>query len=429
MRRALALLLAAAFVCAATTAPAKKKTSASQKKRKKRRPVAPRVSPEVRQESSEAIAARLADAAESGIQNPAALVPFFEKLHRNGSAVRVLHFGDSHTASDDWARGARVKLQEKFGSGGPGFTQAGRPFAGFRRWDSRASMSAGWTHAGLLSREGDGLYGIGGVRIDAGRAGETVSFDAEGSSLELYYWQQPGGGSLRLSDGGMELQRIETAGDAAPGYYRATVPEGQHHLVVETLDNAPVRLFGWVLENPKGATWEPLGINGAQADQILFWNEALLQSQLQERDPALIVVAYGTNEARRTDWDASVYREQFHAVLARLRAAAPAASILVVGPPDQAIRSGGVLRPPAQVDGVLAMQREAALASGCAFWNLRAAMGGRGSMTQWVQAGLAQGDYVHFTGEGYRRLGETLFELLMAQYGVFETVRRQVMGS
>lgn len=50
-------------------------------------------------------------------------------------------------------------------------------------------------------------------------------------------------------------------------------------------------------------------------------------------------------------------------------------------------------------------------------------------MTQWVQAGLAQGDYVHFTGEGYRRLGETLFELLMAQYGVFETVRRQVMGS
>jgi lysophospholipase L1-like esterase len=428
MRRALPLLLVmllASWPAAAVSTT----TKSSSSKKKKKKPAAPKVTPQQRQESSEAIAERLAEAGKSGIQNPAALIPFFERLQRNTSTVRVLHYGDSHTASDDWAQAVRVRMQEKFSVGGPGFTHAGRPFVGYRRWDSKATMSAGWTHAGLLSREGDGLYGISGVRIEASRAGESVTLQAEGSDLEVYYWRQPGGGALRLSDGDEEVARIETAGEEGPGYTRWEGKPGAHLFQLTTLSAAPVRLFGWVLENPHGATWETLGINGAQADQILYWNDALLQSQIRERAPALIVLAYGTNEARKPDWDETAYREQFRSVLARFRASAPGASILVIGPPDQAIRSSGGMHPPAQVDSVLAAQRDAALQEGCAFWNLRATMGGRGSMTQWVQAGLAQGDYVHFTAEGYRRLGDTLFDLLMEQYRVFESVRRQLIGS
>jgi lysophospholipase L1-like esterase len=43
-------------------------------------------------------------------------------------------------------------------------------------------------------------------------------------------------------------------------------------------------------------------------------------------------------------------------------------------------------------------------------------MGGPGSVLQWVQAGLGQGDYVHLTSAGYRLVGSMLFEELMAQY-------------
>ena len=84
---------------------------------------------------------KMAEAVELGIQNAAAMIPFYEMLYRleqqqgTGEPVRVLHFGDSHTASDDWAGEMRARFQKRFGDGGPGFTQAGRPFAGFRRYD------------------------------------------------------------------------------------------------------------------------------------------------------------------------------------------------------------------------------------------------------------------------------------------------------
>jgi lysophospholipase L1-like esterase len=116
-------------------------------------------------------------------------------------------------------------------------------------------------------------------------------------------------------------------------------------------------------------------------------------------------------------------------VLRRLRAAAPLASVLVIGAPDQSIRERGHWVTVDGVDRIISAQREAALAEGCAFWNLRMAMGGKGSMKQWVTAGLAQGDFVHLTAAGYRLWGESLAQLLLQDYGVYQTVRRQVFGS
>ena len=101
----------------------------------------------------------------------------------------------------------------------------------------------------------------------------------------------------------------------------------------------------------------------------------------------------------------------------------------MIGAPDQGLRSWRRVTPYPGVDRILQAQREAALANGCAFWNLRAAMGGKGSMKQWVQAGLAQGDYVHLTTPGYRLVGDSLYELIMGQYGIFQTVRRQLLGT
>jgi len=64
-----------------------------------------------------------------------------------------------------------------------------------------------------------------------------------------------------------------------------------------------------------------------------------------------------------------------------------------------------------KLDRIVAAQREAALANRCAFWDMQEKMGGKGAMREWVTAGLAQGDHVHFTTPGYRRLGYTLFRI------------------
>lgn len=370
---------------------------------------------------------------EGGIANAAAMVPFYERLwqatQEGGEPVRVLHFGDSHIATDDWPAAARAVMQQKFGNGGPGFVQAGRPFAGFRRFDAKSSHTKGWKATGLLSREGELANGLAGVSLSTSMAGEAVTLEGEGEAVELHYFKQPGGGSLVLEDNGVEIARVDTSGEPGAEVWRSALNHGAHALAARTLSGDPVRLFGWTLERRKGVTWETLGINGAQADLLLLWDERVLASQLRGRNPALIVLSYGTNEARNKDWTYDAYRATVAQILQRLRQAVPAASILVVGAPDQAYRySSRRIVPAESVDHILAAQRDAALASGCAFWNLRAAMGGKGSIRQWVNAGMAQGDFVHLTPAGYRLWGEALSGLLLGQYEIFLSVRRQIIG-
>src|SRR5215471_7211218 len=67
----------------------------------------------------------LQDRQPHAIAHPEALVPAFEQLlqanSEGGAAVHVLHFGDSHTATDDLTGTIRQLLQERFGDGGSGF--------------------------------------------------------------------------------------------------------------------------------------------------------------------------------------------------------------------------------------------------------------------------------------------------------------------
>jgi lysophospholipase L1-like esterase len=432
---ALALALAIGWSAAAvepataTKKPATKKTTA----KKRAVPKPPPTTPEQRAEAQEAIHNHMGEALDLGIQNAAAMVPFYEMLYRArrpgaGEPLRILQFGDSHTASDDWAGALRSRFQAEFGDGGPGFVYAGRPFAGYRHYETKSTMSRNWRAEGLLHRDGDGLYGLGGISLTATRDGEWMSLEAEGENVEVFYLRQPGGGSFSVEIDGQAVETVATDGEASPGFWRREVAAGPHQMVLRTVGARPVRAYGWVVEKKGGVTWETLGINGAQADLMLGWNQTLLESHLGRRKPALIVLAYGTNESRRQDWTEESYRAALGQVIQRLRAAAPTASILLVGAPDQALRSKRKIVPFDGVDPILAAQRAAALDNRCAFWNWRSAMGGKGSMKQWVQAGLAQGDFVHLTPAGYKLVGDSLYALLMDQFQIFLGVRQQLAG-
>ena len=365
------------------------------------------------------------------IENPAAMVPFFEQLRRTQSGeatgpLSILHYGDSHTAADEWTGSVRALLQAQFGDGGGGYSLAGRPFSSYRRMDLKSGESRGWQTEGMLTHGADGLYGLGGVSISTTLRGQSVYLEAECSRLELFYLQQPGGGELQLYDNGAPAGKISTDGTLGPGYFQYQAAAGSHRFELETLQHAPVRLFGWVTEKDRGVTYETLGINGAQASIMFRWDDAMLASNIARRNPALIVLAYGTNEASSPDWTQESYRDMFCLLLQRLRQDAPTASILVLGPPDREYRAKGRWATLEKLDRIVEAQREAAMANRCAFWDMREKMGGKGAMREWVTAGLAQYDHVHFTALGYRRLGYTLYRDLMYNYDKYTKVREEL---
>src|ERR1700690_52526 len=356
-------------------------------------------------------------AAPGALENAAALAAFFEKL-RTGS-VHILHYGDSHSASDDFPDALRKQLQARFGEGGPGFTLAGRPYLGYRRFDSRGSQSPGWRTSGTPPHPSDGMEGLGGVQITARRAGETVALTAECEHLALLYLEQPGGGDFKFSVDGEPVRTAVTSGDLGAGHLEYEPAPGPPRFAVRTVTGGPVRLFGWTADNAAGVTYETLGINGAQATVMLGWADDLLAAHIARRDPALIVVAYGTNEAISSRWDAAAYSVAFRQVLERLRNAAPGASILVIGPPDCLFVKQTHRMSSARLTEVIATQRAVARESHCAYWNWRARMGGPGSVRRWVEAGLSQPDYVHMRSSGYHLAGKLLFEELMFHYERF----------
>jgi hypothetical protein len=101
---------------------------------------------------------------------------------------------------------------------------------------------------------------------------------------------------------------------------------------------------------------------------------------------------------------------------------------MVIGPPDRYLKTRKGWQPMEKIDMIVEAQRQAAVATGCAFWDLRAKMGGKGSMQQWVTAGMAQYDHVHFTGSGYRALGDAVFRDLMSQYDTFLKARAETVA-
>jgi len=408
-------------------APAKKRsgTTRASVRTKARHP---RVSAATRAEANQGVAQKIAYGADIPIENPAALIPFFEQLYRHQTGalpgpLHVVQFGDSHTAADEWTGDLRDEFQQKFGDGGSGFTLAGRPYRGYRNFSAKTSSTRGWHTEGVVGRPGDGINGLGGVSVSASKPHESISLSAEGEAFELYYLRQPGGGSFDLYDNGEKIEQVSTDGESAPAYYRYETDAGLHRLEVETVDAAPVRLFGWTADKATGVTYEPLGINGASASKILDWNEEVLDSNIARRNPGLIVLAYGTNEAGRKDWTVDSYKDVFTQILQRIRKAAPTATMLVIGPPDRYVRTRKGWITLDRVDTIVEAQRQAAAEQGCAFWDLREKMGGKGSMRQWVMAGMAQDDYVHFTAPGYRVIGNAVFRDLMSQYEIFLRVR------
>jgi lysophospholipase L1-like esterase len=364
------------------------------------------------------------------IERPEALVPFFEQLRQvnaPGSApVHIVHFGDSHTASDDLTVRIRQLLQERFGDGGPGFALAGHPFKDYRRFDVRSGGTAGWHTVGLLSSK-DTNVGLGGVSIWTRETGQSVFMSAECDYVEIYFLQQPGGGDLALFDQDRLLEKFSTTGEHGAGVFRLQLNPGSHRFVLKTLSARPVRLFGWVADKHTGVTYESTGIDGVEASIMLGWDEKIFATYLERRDPSLVVLAYGTNEAIDRGWNSEKYHDMFSSLLQRIRRAAPHSSILVLGPPDCWTRSGGSWHPASGLEGIIEAQKKACHENDCAFWDTRQRMGGPGSMRKWVRSGVAHTDYIHFTPAGYRQLSEALVTDVMRLYDKFGQVRLELL--
>ena len=383
------------------------------------------------------IAARLGPAAP--------LLPLYRALASLESGARtmpvvILQIGDSHTANDSFIGRLRELFQARFGDAGRGVLPPGIPHRYYR--PTRVSVTAqGWTVISSFRRESSGPFGITGLRQHAAGAAEMTLSAPDSDDLdrtEIEVLNQPGGGTIDAEfDTGIRAA-IATAAPAGQSAW-ITLPfaPGSHTLTLRARSDGPVDLLAWsVTRGKSGVIYANLGTIGASVDLLDRWDPTIVRQDLAHFSPALIVLAFGTNEGFRDSTDPSQYVTEFTARLRDLRAAVPTAGLLVLGPPDGDRHRGkrSAAAPacgnpdwaePPRLAEVREAQRTAASHEGAYFWDWSAAMGGGCSMLRWAATDppLAAPDHVHLFAPGYQATAEDLFRAIMDGYDRYRALR------
>jgi lysophospholipase L1-like esterase len=374
------------------------------------------------------------------LEGPDTLARFFRSLDRleRGQAtddVRLAQFGDSHTAAE-WQTGpVRRALQARFGDGGRGFVPVGRPWKAWSQEGVLTGLAGEWTtqmnRPTVRHATGDGVFGLAGVAMASRQPGARawVEVLAPTSRAELSYLAQPGGGSFDLIVDG-SVSRVATRGEARRSAFRLfdVAEASKHHIEVRPLGDGEVRVFGVALDRAEhGLVFDAFGINGARIATAASWSTDWIED-LRHRAPALVILAYGTNDAMDVETSLDALEAGLSEVLARVQRAAPEASCLVLGPPDRATHSGTEWKTPPRLPETVARSRAAAKAAGCAFYDQVAAMGGTGAMARWAKEPYPRGqpDRVHLTRTGYADLGSSFVTDLVRAY---ELWRAPLAGS
>ena len=352
--------------------------------------------------------------------------------------VRVIQIGDSHTANDGFSTRMREQFQARFGDAGRGTLPPGIPFRTYN--PGQVSVTAtGWQTYSSLDAAASGPFGIAGVRMHASGPAEMTLRGDEPGRLGLVWVEalgQPGGGTLDAEWQSGARASFPTGG---AGSLWLPMPAGAGAFTLRARGDGPVDVLSWTAQRTRpGVTWSNLGTIGATVDLIGRWDPALMAAEMARLHPALILVAFGTNEGFSSLTDPALYEANYAGRLDAIEHAAPWASIVVMGPPDGVRRvprdtppgetvcnvpTPGPTDPdtwsqPPHLAEVRAAQIRVARAKGAYFWDWAAAMGGPCSMVRWARLDppRAQPDHVHLFRLGYRATADRLFADLMADY-------------
>lgn len=258
------------------------------------------------------------------------------------SDIAILQIGDSHTAADHFTGRLRTLLQLRFGNGGRGFLPPGAPHDYYRPHQVAVAQSAGWKTLTSNKTTPDAVpFGLSGQVARATAADEMITIDNRSAgrlkAFEIGVNTQPGGGAFEIYADGQPLAAITTAAaETGTESYRIAVPRLVQRIVLRTYGDGPVEITDHtLLGEARGLTLSNLGFIGAQVSIMSRWDWPRAAAQIASLDPALIIVAFGTNEGHAPVGSIEArYARQLEERLAALKVAAPNASLVVVGTPD-----------------------------------------------------------------------------------------------
>ena len=354
--------------------------------------------------------------------------------------VRVVHYGDSQIEEDRITNVLRERWQKQYGGGGVGLLPLHQtiPTRTIRQWLSINGEVQ-------TAQQGPKRYLVYGLRSmnladsdDYGVMGQVAVMDStlvEGSedivmNIEpIDKKRKPHNYFNRvrlLTDSAYAIKNFELrimSGDSLNVIKNSELRiKSQDFLLPDSTTKCEIHLqgkgnvYGVSLETPTGVIVDNIPMRGCSGNIFTKIDSTQLSDFYRETNTRLIILQFGGNMIPQTENPSTIsgyVRSTLRQQIRYIRACAPQASILFIGPSDMSTRIDGEMTTYPLVPYMDKLLKKMAEEEQIAYWSMYDAMGGKNSMVHWVEVGLAGSDYVHFTRTGANKIGRMLYEWLM----------------
>lgn len=352
----------------------------------------------------------------------------FESLDRGMDATtRIIHYGDSQIEEDRMSATLRELLQERFGGGGPGMLPLMKNFTVTTTTQATGSASHYSAYYFGGGSRADGRYGPLGrsSRLNSDCIFSVTPASGAGAQSQCYnrltVVTAPPAKEFRIRCGDSTLVARPAEGKQVR-FYAFPLPDSSSRAKVSI--GAGAEVYGIRLDREGGVSVDNAAMRGCSGTIFSRIEPQSLEDYYAAADVKLIIYQFGGNMVPACTGRKGIshYKELVVRELEYLSERAPGARILFIGPSDMSTNIRGTMDTYPQLPAMVDSLRCAAHECGAAYWDLYAAMGGKGSMARWVRENppLAGGDYIHFTRKGAETASRLLYNSLMVSYDYYQ---------
>lgn len=345
------------------------------------------------------------------------LSKFKNDLSNAGSKkIRVGHFGDSLIWGDVITLSIRDILQERYGGKGLGFISICNDDLMIRR-NIEHKFSDDWDWGSVFTKNTNRYpLHINGI-VSTPANNSWVSYRVESrenyfNEITILYSDTKNSSSVIVEseEGRVELNLPSNGKDLEELKHNFNSEIAEVKLTFKNCEGAFV--YGVNLENGSGVYVDNFAMRGNSGISLKALDKGILKDISTDMNYRLFILNFGINAVESGKTDHTFYKKMMSRIIESYRRKFPDASFVVISAGDRAIKKGSRLVSDEFVPILVQAQKELAEDAGVAFWNLYEAMGGEGSMVEWVEKGFANKDYIHLNDNGGRIVAELFLEAL-----------------
>ena len=340
--------------------------------------------------------------------------------------VRVVHYGDSQIEEDRITNILRERWQQEYGGGGVGLIPLHQTIP-TRSIRQRLSIN------GTVQTVQGGpkrylVYGPRSMRLednDYGAMGQVAVLDSTlvPGSEDVILNIEPINKKLQSHNYFNRIRLLTDSVTASTSMANSsstnsliTLPDSTTHCELHLQGKGKV--YGISLETATGVIVDNIPMRGCSGNIFTRIDSASLSDFYRETNTRLIIMQFGGNMIPQTENTSTIsgyVRTTLRQQIRYIRACAPQASILFIGPSDMSTNIDGKMTTYPLVPYMDQQLKKMAQEENIAYWSMYDAMGGFESMVTWHDKGLAGSDYVHFTRTGANNIGKKLYNWIMEQ--------------